>query len=142
MLYINKNIFKENIFYTIVPLISFINSLVLLFNIWIKYNIDACTSCNQSLPIPISSVTIALIGFVTALILTLITILSNKHKLFQIMSILLAGICSFFASYLELIQIKWLKICYPCTISAILFYMAFGILLYQAYISLLCRGKH
>lgn len=97
---------------------SLVNVVVLIYIAWVKYIANVCPTCSQLLPIRVSGVGIALSGLAASIILALTIYLSNKIKLLQIISLVLAGICSTIALYLQLIQSMSLyKICWPCAVS-------------------------
>ncbi|MHB9094614.1 MAG: hypothetical protein ACYC21_08060 [Eubacteriales bacterium] len=109
---------------------SIINILVLLYATWIKYNTEACPSCNQLILVPVSGVFVAVAGLVTTVILTAAIYLSSRGKLYRFAALVIAGISSTVASYLQVVQFLWAKkLCYPCLTAATLFYLTFCLLM-------------
>jgi len=111
--------------------VSIVNCLILIYTAWIKYN-GTCPSCNQLVPIPVNSVFIALAGIVACIVQAVLTYLHGKGILCLFWALLIAGISSSVASYLQVIQFLWAKnLCYPCLTAASLFYLMFCLLMYQ-----------
>lgn len=124
----------EKNFYRYTTALCLINTLLLIYTAWTKYNPanTNCESCNgKFLFLPISDAGIALIGAGAALMLCLLMSLSLRFNWCKYLSLIIAALCAVIASALQFSQFKWApQICYYCLISAIIFYVIFGILAY------------
>jgi len=114
--------------------ISLINTILLLYTAWIKYNpqSSACPSCGKTSFLPVSDVYIALSGAIACTMLIAFLFLSQKQILFNYLSVIIATVSAFTASFLQAVQFSVSsEFCYYCFISALLFYVIFIILIYN-----------
>jgi hypothetical protein len=108
---------------------------------WQKHAAGGCPACHKVPFLPVSDVTVALVGATVSLILAFLILLSACRENLRYAVLVLAGSASAFGFFLLAGQIVlgW-GICYPCLATTILFYLVFGILVYQTVITPLLRS--
>ncbi len=117
--------------------ISVINTVLLLYTAWIKYNPQSsiCPSCGKTSFLPVPDVYIALSGAIACATLTIFLFLSENKILFEYLSIMIATISAFTASFLQAVQFTTSKdFCYYCFVAALFFYVIFIVLIYYVII--------
>lgn len=119
----------------------FLNTGLLTYLAWQKNAVGGCPACHKVPFLPVSDVTVALVGATVSLILVFLVLPSASRDNLRYIVMMLAGGASAFGSFLLAGQIffGW-GICYPCLAATILFYLVFGILVYQIVIAPLLRS--
>jgi uncharacterized membrane protein len=120
-----------------------INMVLLSYTTWIKYHPQAadCPSCAASTNfLPVPDVYIALTGAIVCAALSVLLVLAKNHKRLYYLSVILASVSAFTASFLQAVQFSTPRaFCYYCFAAAILFYLIFIALIYETVITALLR---
>lgn len=128
----------------IVTILSVFNVMWLIYTAWEKHFYKGCASCNQVLFFPINSVVLALLGAASALTLVALSLYLNRSVYVRYLAIIIATLNAIFASFLQIAQFSTTRdFCSLCLTAAIVFYISFGLLLYEVVIkSLWSRLKN
>lgn len=125
----------------VIVLSLLLNTGLLAYLSWQKYAAGGCPACHKVPFLPVSDVMVALVGAAVSLLLVFLILLSASGGKLRYAALVLAGGASAFGSFLLAGQIVlgW-SICYPCLVATALFYIVFGILVYQTVITSVVRG--
>ncbi|NCO66821.1 MAG: hypothetical protein COW32_08360 [Candidatus Aquicultor secundus] len=117
---------KLSRFSRITPALLLINALLLVYTAWLKYNGDACPSCNDLSSFEINGIYIASVGAFASLVLAGLYIATSFRKGLKLLLFILSAVFASLASYLQVIQFYSADdYCYFCLAAAVLFYIAF-----------------
>lgn len=112
--------------------LSLANFIILCYLAWIKYKVDECLSCHRVPVLPINDITLAIIGALAALGVAIFYYGSFKLKFFKYFLlfyvILIIGFCSFLQMSQYIIYKDFCKLCFA---SALVFYIIFGLLIFD-----------
>lgn len=116
----------------IVQILSLFNVLLLCYTAWQKHYSLGCASCNQVFFFPVNSVTLALLGAVSSLILGILSLIYMRSVILKILLVIIVSFSTIVAVFLQAAQfIQMNNFCYLCFSAAIVFYIIFCLLLYE-----------
>jgi len=116
----------------ILTILSASNIFIFGYILWEKLNSNRCPSCNNVPFLPISDIQLALAGTIGAITLLIIIYFSTKTLVLKYLAFVLSFFFTVFGFFLLGGQLTFhMDLCYYCITTTMIFYIVFGLLLYD-----------
>ena len=127
----------------LIYVLSLVNFSILCYLAWVKHKIKGCQSCHTVPLLPINDITLALTGALAALFLILLYYGSFKVKYIKYFLLIYVALISSLCSFLQMSQyILYKDFCKLCLTSTFVFYLIFGLLVFDFVLQPLCLKKN
>ncbi len=123
-------------------ILSVINIFIFCYILWNKSNSGRCPACHYVPFLPISDIQLTVAGIIGAVALSIVIYFSTKTLILKYSAFVLSFLFTVFGFFLLGGQLIFhMDLCYYCITTTMIFYIIFGLLLYDIIIKNILSNK-